>query len=461
MPHVHRLAFAALTLALGSPAPAAEPSIPFEKYQLPNGLTVILSEDHRLPQVAVNVWYHVGAASQAPGRSGFAHLFEHMMFSGSKHVQPSPIKVLESIGVAGGSQVNGSTSFDRTNYYEVVPSSELATALWIESDRMGFLLDTLDERKLEVQRDVVSNERRQTYENRPYGLTFLRTCDLLYPSPHPYYECVIGSIPEIQAASVEDLKSFFREWYGPNDASLAIVGDFDAGEAKALVEKYFGPIPPGTAQRRPDAAQPLLAGVQRETIADPVAEVPRLDLAWNGVRRYSEEEAAGDVLAEVLGGGKTSRLYRSLVFDKRVASSVDADDVALGLGGWFQVSAVAQAGKDAKDLLPLVQAALDEVKKSGPEVAEVERAKRKVVATMVRGVEPIGSHHGGRADILNQYQTYLGDPGWLAKDLARYRAVTPEAVKAFARKYLLDDRRIELTTVPRPKAAGEQKEVRP
>ncbi len=459
MRHVHCLALAALVVA--PTARAADPAIPFEKYQLPNGLTVILSEDHRLPQVAVNVWYHVGAANQAPGRSGFAHLFEHMMFSGSKHVQPSPIKVLESIGVAGGLLVNGSTSFDRTNYYEVVPSSELATAIWIESDRMGFLLDTLDAQKLKVQRDVVSNERRQSYENRPYGVTFLRTCDLLYPSPHPYYECVIGSIPEIQAAGVEDLKSFFREWYGPNDASLAIVGNFDPKEAKALVEKYFGPIPLGSPPRRPDAGQPLLAGVHRETIEDPVAEVPRLDLVWNGVRHFTEEEAAGDVLADVLGGGKTSRLYRSLVFDERVASSVTAEDVALGLGGWFQVSAVAQAGKDTQDLLPLVQAALDDLKAKGPTVEEVERAKRKIVASMVRNVESIGGAHGGRADLLNQYQTYLGDPGWLAKDLARYRAVTPEAVKAFARKHLPDDRRIELTTVPKTKVALDKKEVRP
>jgi zinc protease len=457
--HVPHLALAALVI--GSSARAADPTIPFEKYQLPNGLTVILSEDHRLPHVAVNVWYHVGAANQAPGRSGFAHLFEHMMFSGSKHVQPSPIKVLESIGVAGGLLVNGSTSFDRTNYYEVVPSSELATALWIESDRMGFLLDTLDAQKLKVQRDVVSNERRQSYENRPYGLTFLRACDLLYPLPHPYYECVIGSIPEIQAASVDDLKAFFREWYGPNDASLAIVGDFDRKEAKTLVEKYFGPIPPGRLPRRPDPAQPVLAGVHRETIEDPVAEVPRLDLVWNGVRHFTEEEAAGDVLADVLGGGRTSRLYRSLVFEKRTASSVEGEDVALALGGWFQVSAVAQAGKDAKDLLPLVQAALDDLKKDGPTAEEVERAKRKIVASMVRNLEPVGGAHGGRADVLNQYQTYLGDPGWLARDLARYRAVTPQAVKAFAEKYLRDDRRIELTTVPKAKVAVEQKEVRP
>ena len=431
-------------LALAVTARAADPTIAFEKYQLANGLTVILSPDHRLPQVAVNVWYHVGAANQSPGRSGFAHLFEHMMFSGSKHVQPSPFKVLETIGAGSGS-VNGSTSFDRTNYYEVVPSNELATALWIESDRLGFLLETLDARKLQVQRDVVSNERRQSYENRPYGLTFLKLCDLLYPSPHPYYQCIIGSIPEIQAASVEDLKGFFREFYGPQNASLAIVGDFDPAQARALVEQYFGPILAGAPVKRPAVPQPMLTAVIKETLADPVAEVPRLDLAWNGPVLYAEDEPAGEVLAVVLGGSEASRLTRSMVHASRVAASVSAGSQAIGLGGWFQVTAVANAGKGAGELLAPIQAAIDELKQSGPTPEEVERAKRQFIAARVRGVERIGS----RADQLNKYQTYLGDPGWLAKDLARYRAVTPAAVQAFAKKYLADDRRIELTTLPK------------
>ncbi len=431
-------------LALAVTARAADPTIAFEKYQLANGLTVILSPDHRLPQVAVNVWYHVGAANQSPGRSGFAHLFEHMMFSGSKHVQPSPFKVLETIGAGSGS-VNGSTSFDRTNYYEVVPSNELATALWIESDRLGFLLETLDARKLQVQRDVVSNERRQSYENRPFGLTFLKLCDLLYPSPHPYYQCIIGSIPEIQAASVEDLKGFFREFYGPQNASLAIVGDFDPAQARALVEQYFGPILAGAPVKRPAVPQPMLTAVIKETLADPVAEVPRLDLAWNGPVLYAEDEPAGEVLAVVLGGSEASRLTRSMVHASRVAASVSAGSQAIGLGGWFQVTAVANAGKGAGELLAPIQAAIDELKQSGPTPEEVERAKRQFIAARVRGVERIGS----RADQLNKYQTYLGDPGWLAKDLARYRAVTPAAVQAFAKKYLADDRRIELTTLPK------------
>jgi zinc protease len=446
--------FALITLlALAAPrSRAADPTIPFEKLQLANGLTVILSEDHRLPQVAVNIWYHTGAAAEKPGRSGFAHLFEHMMFSGSKHVQPSPFKFLEAIGTAAGGMANGTTGPDRTNYFEVVPSNELATALWIESDRMAFLLDTLDAQKLKVQRDVVSNERRQNVESRPYGVTDLRICALLFPPPHPYSGCVIGSIDDIQAAGVDDVKAFFREWYGPNNASLAIVGDFEPKAAKELVERYFGPIPSGPPVKRAAIPEPRLAGVVSESLEDGMAEVPRLDLVWNGVPRFSPEEAAGDVLASVLAGGRTSRLYRSLVFERQVASSVDAEDDSNELGGAFQITVVAKAGKETKDLLPLVQSTIDELKRNGPTAEEVERAKRQIVAGRIRAVERTGGF-GGKADILNQYQTYLGDPGFLPRDLARYRAVTPEAVKAFAAKYLADDRRVELTTVPKPKAA--------
>src|SRR5437660_8231033 len=268
------------------PARAADPDLKFEKYRLPNGLTIVLSEDHRLPQVSVNVWYHVGAANQAPGRSGFAHLFEHMMFSGSKHAN-DPDSILEEIGASGR---NGSTNFDRTNYFETVPSNELPTALWLESDRMGFLLPTLDEQKLKIQRDVVSNERRQRVENVPYGLSGQRLCDLLYPAPHPYYECVIGVIAEIQGASLDDIRAFFRQYYGPNNASLVLVGDFDPAAAKPLVEKYFGPVPRGPEVKRPDVPQPLLQTVLKETLDDKLAQLPRFQLVWNGVRPFDDDE---------------------------------------------------------------------------------------------------------------------------------------------------------------------------
>ncbi|TMA28181.1 MAG: insulinase family protein [Deltaproteobacteria bacterium] len=440
----------AVALAIG-PARAADPEIKFEKYKLPNGLTVILSEDHRLPQVAVDVWYHVGAANQVPARSGFAHLFEHMMFSGSKHVQPGPFKVLEAVGATG---VNGTTNFDRTNYFEVVPSAELPSALWLESDRMGYLLDTLDEQKLKIQRDVVSNEKRQNYDNRPYGSSQLRLCDLLFPKPHPYFECVIGDISEIQAASTADLRSFFRQFYGPNNASLAIVGDFDSKTVKELVEKYFGPIPRGPEVKLPEIPQPEIPGRITEKVEDKLAEVPRLILAWRGVRQFTDDEAAGDVLAEILGSGRTSRLYKALVFDRQLASSVSAGDETLGLGGWFQITVTAARGHEIPELTPVVQQIIDDVRKNGVTPEELERAKRNLIANRLRTVERIGGF-GGKADLLNMYETFLGDPGYLPRDLARYRAVTPEASKAFANKYLIDDKRIELDVVPMAKKTAE------
>ena len=445
------------SLALAFAARASDPEIKFEKYQLPNGLTVIFSEDHRLPQVAVDVWYHVGAANQTPGKSGFAHLFEHMMFSGSKHVQPSPIQALEAVGATG---LNGTTNFDRTNYFEVVPANQLAAALWVESDRMGYLLDTLDEQKLKVQRDVVSNEKRQSYENRPYGPAGLRLCDLLFPKPHPYYECVIGDIADIQAASTEDVRQFFRTWYGPQNASLAIVGDFDPKVARKLVEQYFGPIPGGAAVKPAGVPQPAIGRVIKETIDDKLAEVPRLILAWKGVRQYTDDEPAGDVLSDVLGTGKSSRLYKRLVFEKHLASGVSASNATVGLAGWFQITITAARGHTLDEIRPLVFEIVGEVEEQGATPEEVERSKRNIIANRLRTVERIGGF-GGKADLLNNYQVFVGDPGYLPRDIARYRAVTPQSVRAFATRYLLADQRIELDVVPAPKktasAEGERR----
>ncbi|HUJ26913.1 MAG TPA: pitrilysin family protein [Myxococcales bacterium] len=442
-----------LCLLLAVAAPAAhidDPQLKFEKYTLPNGLTVILSEDHRLPQVAVDIWYHVGAANQTPGHSGFAHLFEHLMFSGSRHLPEHFDKVMESIGAT---QTNGSTSFDRTNYFEIVPADKLPTALWVESDRMGYLLDVLDQHKLEIQRDVVSNEKRERVENVPYGRSQQRVCDLLFPKPHPYYECVIGDIGEIQAASLDEVRAFFRRYYGPNNASLALVGDFDPAVAKQQIEKFFGSIPRGPEVQVPDVPQRDLPGVLRETVDDKLAEEPRLVLAWKGVRQFTDEEPAGDILGDVLGSGKTSRLYKALVFEKQLASGVSAGDSTLGLGGWFQITVTAARGHELPELLPVVQGIIDEVKAHGVTAEEVERARRNIVANRLRTLERIGGF-GGRADVLNEYQTYLGDPGYLPRDLARYRAVTPEAVQAFAKKFLEDGKRIELEVVPAKKTAA-------
>jgi len=395
----------------------------------------------------VDVWYHVGAANQTRGKSGFAHLFEHMMFSGAKHIGPSPFKILEGIGTSAGSMANGTTSFDRTNYFEVVPSNELPTALWLESDRMAFLLDTLDEKKLSIQRDVVSNERRQSYENRPYGTAWLRMMDILFPQPHPFYDGVIGTVAEIQSASLEEIKGFFRQYYGVSNASLALVGDFDPATARQLVEKYFGPIPRSPEVPAPPLQQPPLKEEIRETVVDKVAEVPKLTIAWTGVRAFAPEEPAGDLLSFILGEGKTSRLYRSLVYEKKLASQVSALNVGTRIAGYFTVDVVASSGHTAEELLPAVQAILDDVRRNGITAAELGRAQRKLMAAKLRDVERIGGF-GGKADLLNAYQLYAGNPGYLPEDLQRYRAVTREQVKEFANRYLPDGQRLILQVVP-------------
>ena len=443
---------ASLSLAALLAAAPADPQIPFEKYQLPNGLTVILSEDHRLPEVAVDVWYHVGAANQVPGKSGFAHLFEHMMFSGAKHIGPEPFKFLEGIGTSAGRMANGTTSEDRTNYFEVVPSIELPTALWLESDRMAFLLDTLDAKKLDVQRNVVSNERRQTYENRPYGTAELRVCDLFFPKPHPYYDCVIGTIAEIQSASMDDLRGFFRQFYAPNNASLTIVGNFDPAEVKPLIAQYFGPIPRGPDVRRPEIPQPQLPGVVRETVVDQVATIPQIQLLWTGVKSFDGEEPAGDVLARILGQGKASRFYQELVYRRQIASEVDASNETYGLGGIFAITATAREGHTTAELFPVLEQIIDDVRAHGVTADEVDRAKRVILADKLRSVERIGGF-GGKADTLSWYEMETGDPGFLGQDLARYRSVTPEAVKGFAEKYLMKDHRVILDVQPAPKVA--------
>jgi zinc protease len=429
---------------------ATEPVIPYTEFTLPNGLRVILSEDHRAPQVTVNVWYHVGAANQGPGKSGFAHLFEHMMFSGSQHV-PDPDKVLAAIGAGLGGAANGSTNFDRTNYFETVPASQLPTALWLEADRMGFLLPTLDAKKLATQRDVVSNERRQRIENQPYGRAYQELCDTLYPKPHPYYHCVIGSIEEIQAASLADIQGFFRQFYVPENASLAIVGDFDPVVARELVTKYFGDLPGGRLPRRPDVPQPRLEKVVEKTVLDPVARIPQLQMVWNGVKPFVPEEAAGDLLSVILGGSKTSRLYRRLVLEKQVASGVYAANASLGLGGYFQIVATAREGHTVAELRREVESVLEELRRTGVTAAEVERAKRNVIGGMVRSVERIS----GKADQLNAYAFWTSDPGYLPKDVARYRKVTAAHVNTAARTLLPPDRVLVMDVEPAaPTAPG-------
>src|SRR3989475_2743631 len=324
----HLLSFACLTLFLGldvflqanlaAPATAAPPApqIKYEKYTLKNGLNVILYEDHRLPLVAANIWYHVGPAKERPGRTGFAQLFEHMMFEGSQHVGPKAhFRYLEA---AGASDINGTTDFDRTNYFETLPSNQLELALWLESDRMGYLLGTLDREKLANQRDVVRNERRQSVENEPYGLVEEQLFHQLFPKDHPYYADVIGSHHDVEAARLNDVREFFRQYYSPNNASLAITGDFDPGQAKALVEEFFGSIPAGPSVPKISAATPPISSERHAVVTDQV-ELPRVYMGWITAPIYKPGDAEAGLLAQLLGGGKSSRLYKSLVYDKQIA----------------------------------------------------------------------------------------------------------------------------------------------
>ena len=304
-----------------SSATADIPHIAFEKYTLPNGLDVILSRDARVPMVAVNLWYHVGPANEEPGRTGFAHLFEHMMFQSSKHVPPdSHFKLLEA---AGASDVNGTTDYDRTNYFQTVPANQLELALWLESDRMGYLLDKVDQAALSNQQDVVRNERRQSVENQPYGLAEEQLVQSLFPKGHPYYGNVIGSHEDIQAVKLEDVRRFFRQFYSPNNASLAIVGDFEPAQARIWVDRYFG-----TLKRGPDVPPlktetPKITSERRKVVKARV-ELPRVYMAWVTSPILKPGDADADVASNVLGGGRSSRLYKKLVYEKQIAQSVSA-----------------------------------------------------------------------------------------------------------------------------------------
>ncbi|HUR34544.1 MAG TPA: pitrilysin family protein [Vicinamibacterales bacterium] len=424
-------------------AATAVPSIAFEKYSLPNGLEVILSEDHRLPLVAVNVWYHVGPANEEPGRTGFAHLFEHMMFNGSKHVTgDSHFKFVEG---AGASDVNGTTSFDRTNYFQTLPANQLELGLWLESDRMGYLLDDLDQAKLSNQQDVVRNERRQSFENRPYGIVDEAVFQQLFPKGHPYYGDIIGSHADIQAAQLGDVQDFFRKYYAPNNASIAIVGDIDKAATKRLVEKYFGPLKAGPPVRKPSVQTPPITAERRAVVTDRV-QLPRVTMAWLSPAIYTDGDANADVAASALGGGKSSRLYKALVYDKQIAQDVSAFQYSLMLTSVFILEVTARPGHTAAEIEAAVDEELARFRAGGPEPFEIDRARNGAETQVVRGLERLGGF-GGVADRLNDYNHYLGDPGFLQKDLARYQQVTPATVKAFAQQ-LTQTSRVVVHGVP-------------
>jgi len=435
-----RLAAVALLVALSVPLVAQRPiNIPFETFTLPNGLTVVLSIDRTTPTVAVNLWYHVGSKNELPGRTGFAHLFEHVMFTGSGHV---PYGVHDRLTEGAGGMNNGSTSNDITTYYETVPSNYLETMLWIESDRMGFLLDSLDLAKLNAQRDIVKNERRQRVDNQPYGRVYEILSKSTYPASHPYSWPVIGSMEDLSAASEEDVKSFFRTYYAPNNAYLTIVGDFDPTQAKAWITKYFGDITRGDQVKPPVVAPVTLSSAQRLVLEDRV-QVPRLYMAWPTVGEKNDDRFALSVLGAILSGPRTARLTKALVYDEQAAASVSAGQSTNEDVGEFMVTMTPRPGHSLTDLEIAADAVIERLKREGPTAEEVQKATAGEELSFVRGLES----NLGKAFQLANGAAIHGDPGYFRTEYQKTLAVTPADVQRVANKYLTGGR-IVLSVVP-------------
>jgi zinc protease len=439
------LLIAALALAAPPHSAAAQTlRIPYQTFTLPNGLTVFVTEDHSVPIVTVNTWYHVGSADERVGRTGFAHLFEHLMFMGSEHVPTGDFdKLLE----AAGGDNNGSTTEDRTNYYEDGPSSALELMLYLDSDRMGFLLPELTPAKVDLQRGVVQNERRQSYENQPYGLAEENILKRLYPASHPYSWPVIGSMADLAAASIEDVQQFFRHYYTPNNATIAIGGDVNPAEVRREVERWFGDIPRGPAVTRTPPPAVRLAADAYATLEDRV-QLPRVYDTWHTVKAFAPDDAALDVLASILADGKTSRLYKRLVYQLQIATQVRAFQDGGRIDGKLEIVATARPGHDLNELQRVIDEEVRALAESGPTPREVERVQNGIEARFLDRMERVGGF-GGKANQLNYYEYFVGTPDYLQRDLDRYRRVTPADVERAARSYLHMAHRVVLSVVPR------------
>ncbi|MGE5815923.1 MAG: M16 family metallopeptidase [Acidobacteriota bacterium] len=422
-------------------------NIPFVSEKLPNGLDVIIHEDHDCPIVAVNLWYHVGSKNERRGRTGFAHLFEHLMFEGSQHYDRGYFHPLQEAGAA----LNGSTNADRTNYWEVVPSSAVELALWMESDRMGYLLPALTESKFVNQRDVVLNERRQNYENRPYGLASMALVETLYPAEHPYSWLTIGSADDLMASSLEEVRGFFQAYYHPANASLTIAGDIGTKEAIELARQYFEEIPGAPYPPEVQVPQPSVTAEHRLLLEDRV-ELPRIYIAWHSPGLFESGDAELDLVAEMLAGGKTSRLYRTLVYETRTATEIAASQNSRELSSFFQIVATAAPGRMLAELERIIRAELDRFIAQGPEPAELERAMAQAEVHFVQRLQTVGGF-GGKSDQLNAYNTFLGSPDYFSADLDRYRTATRESIQAAAAKFLNPSQRVILSVVPRGRLA--------
>ncbi len=435
----------------GAPATAAEagprlpeiPDIPFVRHVLPNGLTLVVHEDHKAPIVAVNVWYHVGSKNEQQGKTGFAHLFEHLMFNGSEHFDDDWFKVLERIGAT---DLNGTTNNDRTNYFQNVPVSALDTVLWMESDRMGHLLGAITQARLDEQRGVVQNEKRQR-ENQPYGLVDDVMTPSIYPRGHPYSWTVIGSMEDLNAASLDDVKAWFRTYYGAANAVLVVAGDVKPEDVKARVERYFGDIPPGPPVPRQEAWVAKRAGEQRQVLQDRVPQA-RVHLVWNTPAWGTADDDHLDLAARVIASGKTSRLYRRLVYDEQIATDVSASGGTAEIGSTFYVEATVKPGGDPAQVEKAIREELARFTAGGPTADELVRAKTARLAAFVRGVERIGGF-GGKSDVLAESQVYGGSPDFYKVRLGRVRSAAAAEVRDAARRWLSDGVYV-LTVVPFP-----------
>jgi zinc protease len=424
----------------------------YTQFTLPNGLHVILHEDHTIPIVTVNVWYHVGSAREKPGRTGLAHLFEHLMFEGSGHVQEGEFdKRLEA---AGGTN-NASTEPDFTNYYIDVPTNALDLALFLESDRMGYLLDAMSPESVNGQRDVVKNERRENYENAPYGMAPIEIAALLYPEGHPYRWPTIGSMDDLTAASYLDVAEFFKRFYQPGNASLVVAGDIDPVRARTAVEKWFADVKPGSALVPPiDYPHAFLTEVKKKTIQDRV-QLPRLYIDWLTPAAFTPGDAELDVVAQILAGGKNSRLYKRLVYDLQIAQDVSASQGSAQLGSEFEIVVTARlppAGSTIASAIDRIRGIIDEeiarLQQSPPERREMERALNQIEASFYDRMEQVAGF-SGIGDQLNAYYAATGNPDYFNEDLSRYRALAASDVSAAAAKWLPLKRRVELVVEPK------------
>jgi zinc protease len=419
------------------------PRITFEKYTLPNGLEVILHEDHSTPIITVDTWYHVGSGDELVGRTGFAHLFEHIMFMGSEHVG---VGQFDQLLEAAGANNNGSTSEDRTNYFEVLPSNALPLALWLDSDRMGYLLPTMDLPKVDLQRDVVKNERRQRVDNVPYGRADEIILAALYPKSHPYSWPVIGSMADLSAASLADVQNFFRTYYAPNNATLTIAGDFDPATAKHLVAQYFGGIPRGPAVKRRTSVPAVTIPRDTFLVLEDRVQLPRLFYTWHTVKGFADDDATLDILAQIIANDKNSRLYKKLVYDLQVAQNVGAFQDGGRLDGKFQIDVTPKPGQKTADIDRLVQTEIRNVITNGVTPRELQRAKNVYKASFLNRLASVL----GKAEVLNSYNYLKGTPDYVQQDAARYDRVTIADVQRAAKTYL-GRPKIVLTVVPEGK----------